>query len=147
MKGTGFEITGIKEVRNILEEVAPKHARNLMRATIHGVASEIAKDAKASAPKDTGALRKAIKAKRKKSAPDRPVSEVFVEHGGNAKHDAFYWRFIEYGTGGKTAQPERPFIRPATDKARANLDQIITQQFGKKLEAALRREAKKKARK
>ena len=145
MKGGGIEITGIKEVQEILDEVAPRHARNLMRSTIHGVAGTIAKEAKSNAPKRSGTLRKAIKAKRKKSPPDKPVSEVIVTHGGTAKNDAWYWRFIEYGTGGKTSQPERPFIRPASDKARANLNKIIAEQFGKKLEAALRREAKKKA--
>lgn len=137
-----FEVTGVKEVQKILDDIAPKHARNLMRATIQGIASTIAKEAKSNAPKDSGTLRKAIKAKRKKSPPDSPVSEVIVTQGKNAKNDAFYWRFIEFGT---VNMSERPFIRPASDKARANLDQIITSQFGKKLEAALRREAKKKA--
>lgn len=144
MISEGFEITGTKDVQKILDDIAPRHARNLMRATIQGVASTIAKDARNNAPRDTGTLKKAIKAKRKKSPPDKPVSEVYVTHGNSAKHDAFYWRFVEYGTAGDTAQPERPFIRPASEKARANFEAILTQQFGKKLEAKLRREAKKR---
>lgn len=143
-KAAGFEITGTEDVNKILTQIAPRHARNLMRATIHGVASTIAKDAKANAPEDTGALKKSIKAKRKKSPPDAPVSEVFVEHGGKAKYDAFYWRFVEYGTRSKA---EHPFIRPAAGKARANYKQVLTAEFGKKLEAALKREAKKRAKK
>lgn len=140
----GFEITGTEDVQKILDDIAPKHARNLMRATIHGVASQIAKDAKKNAPRNTGTLKKAIKAKRKKSPPDRPVSDVYVTHGANAKNDAYYWRFVERGTSGPTAQPERPFIRPAAEKARANFEAILAEQFGKKLEKALARAAKKR---
>jgi HK97 gp10 family phage protein len=141
VKASGIEIVGDKEVQRILDEIAPNHARNLMRATIHGVASIIAKDAKANAPKDTGNLKRNIKAKRKKSPPDSPVSEVHI------KSDGFYWRFIEYGTSGKTSQPERPFVRPAIDRARSNLSAIIREQFGQKLEKALARQAKKDAKK
>lgn len=139
----GFEITGTKDVQRILNDLAPKHAQNLMRATIHGVASEISKDARRNAPKRSGKLRKSIIAKRRKSPPDAPVSTVNV--AGKEKNLPFYWRFIEFGTGGKNPQPERPFIRPAADKARANFQTVLTEQFGKKLEAALKREAKKKA--
>lgn len=138
-----FDIKGVSDVVDMLEKVGPRHSRNLMRATIHGVASEIAKEAKKNAPKDRGTLRKAIKAKRKRSKPERPVSEVRVEHGSNAKNDAFYWRFVEYGTRGKTGHPEHPFIRPAADNARQNFKEILSQQFGKKLEAALKREARR----
>ena len=141
----GFTVTGVKEVQDILDNIAPKHARNLMRATIHGVAGTITKEAKINAPKSKGGgtLKKAIKTKRKKSHPDKPVSEVRVEHGRGAKHDAFYWRFIEYGTSGKTAQAARPFIRPAADRARATFESVLTKEFGKKLEKLLARESKK----
>lgn len=145
MKPQGFEITGVEGVKELLDEIAPRHARNLMRATIQGIASNIAKDARKSAPKDTGSLRKAIKAKRKKSHPDNPISEVIVEHGSNATHDAFYWRFVEYGTAGPTGQSERPFIRPAADAARSSMPLVLAEEFSKKLESLLKREAKKRA--
>jgi HK97 gp10 family phage protein len=138
-----FEITGVKDVQKILDDIAPKHARNLLRATIQGVASEIAKDARKNAPKDSGTLKKAIKAKRKKSPPDKAVSEVIITHGNSARHDAYYWRFVEYPTQGNTGK-HQPFIRPAADKARANFEAILAEQFGKKLEKALAREAKKR---
>lgn len=141
MAGNSFEITGSADVQRILDEIAPKHARNLMRATIHGVASQIAKDASSNAPVYQGILKKSIAAKRKKSPPDAPVSDVYVTHGNNAKHDAFYWRFVEYGT---KNSPEQPFIRPAADRARADFDKVIADQFGQKLEKALAREARKK---
>jgi HK97 gp10 family phage protein len=140
-----FEITGATELVDILEKAGPRHSRNLMRAAIHGVASIVAKEAKSNAPKDSGRLRKAIKAKRRKSPPTRPFSDVMVEHGNDAAHDAFYWRFIEYGTEGATGQAARPFIKPAAEKASAEFPKLLQEQFGKKLEKALAREAKRNA--
>lgn len=142
-----FVISGVEEIQNILEEVAPKHARNLMRATMHGVASEITKRAKKRVRVDSGNLKKAIKTKRKKSHPDKPTSQVYITTGKSAKNDGFYWRFIEYGTRGKTANEERPFIKPSVKEVQAQLPTILKRQFGKKLEAAIRREKKKRAKK
>lgn len=140
-----FKIEGTEDILNILEKSGPRHARNLMRAAIHGVAGRITKDAKRRAPKDSGDLKKAIKTKRKKSPPNAPVSDVMVEHGGNAKHDAFYWRFQEFGTGGDNPQPEQPFIRPAAEEVRSDFENILKEEFGLKLEKALAREAKRNA--
>jgi len=140
-----FEVEGVGGLLDILEQAGPRHSRNLMRATIHGVAGIIAKDAKKNAPKDTGDLRKAIKTKRRKSPPTAPVSDVMVEHGNDAKSDAFYWRFVEFGTEGITGQAERPFIRPAAEAIRSDFTKILTEEFGKKLEKALAREAKRNA--
>lgn len=140
---SGIKIDGMDELKEVLDLLAPRVANNLMRATVHGIASTIAKDAKARAPKDSGDLRKAIKAKQRKAkAPNKPVSDVMVEHGDGARYDAYYWRFVEYGT---QTQPERPFLRPAIDLARANMPEVMREQFGKKVEQALKRAAKKAA--
>ena len=138
-----FKIDGLKDIQKILDEAGPRHSRNLMRATIQQVASNIAKDAARRAPKDRGILKKAIKAKRQKSHPTRPISDVIVEHGNSARYDAYYWRFVEHGTQGATGQSARPFIRPAAEAARANFEKTLADSFGKKLEQALAREAKR----
>ena len=146
MKGASVEVIGLEDMERTLKTLLPKHATNIMRATVHGIASEVAKDARKRAPKratkDGGTLRKAIKAKRRRMKNGNPRRDVIITQGRDAKHDAYYWRLVEHGT---VNQSERPFIRPAVDAARANLDEIITRQFGKKLEAAARREAKKQA--
>lgn len=141
-----FLITGVDDVQKTLDSLIPKHARNLMRATIHEIASQIAKDAKQNAPQSPGGgtLKKAIKARRRKSPPDKPVSEVYVTTGKGVKNDAFYWRFVEYGTSGDRASPEQPFIRPSADKARSNFKSVMTREFGKKLEALAKKDAKKR---
>ena len=140
---TGIQITGATELIDLLENVGERHARNLMRSTVHAVAGRITKQAKknALAIEDTGALIKGIKTVRKKSPPTAPVSDVKV-------FGAFYWRFHEYGTKksgkpGSHATTETRFIGEAADEVRADFVKIYTEEFGKKLEAALKREAKR----
>lgn len=136
-----LKVEGIEQIQSMLTEKAPRVARNLMRSTVQAVASVIAKDAEKNAPKRSGKLKKAIKAKRKKSPPDKPVSQVIVGEGKGQKPDAFYWKFVEYGT--QHSAPT-PFIGPAKQRAQANMRQMLVTEFGKKLEKQLAREAKAK---
>ena len=140
-------IDGIEDLKKVLEEFAPKHAANLSRTVIHGLASKIAKEAKPLVPVATGNLKKAIKAKRRRSTPDKPISDVIVEKGKDKKHDGFYWHFVEYGTGGPVPQPERPFLRPAKDLVVSQMPSILEEEFKKKLVGLINREKKKAARK
>lgn len=141
------EVFGLEEINKILTQLVPKVASNLARATIHGLASTVTKEAKKRVPTDKGTLKKAIKAKRRKSTPDKPVSEVIIESGENSKNDGFYWFFVEYGTGGPVPQPEQPFLRPARDFVQANMPRILDEQFKKKLVSAVNRAKKKAAKK
>lgn len=156
-------VEGIEALMNTFNEVAPRVARNLMRSTVLQIATNIAKDAKINAPVLSGNLKKAIKAKRKKSEPNTPTSVVYIEQGKDSKNDAFYWRFVEFGTRGYSkgdrrgggngkakrnipARPPTPFIYPAKVKARANMPQMLREEFGKKLEKHLAKEAGRAAR-
>lgn len=123
----GVEVVGDKEVMNILKSIAPRESRNLARATIHGVASRITKLAKQRVAVDNGDLRKAIYTKRDKSPPDRPVSSV------RFRENAFYWRFVEYGTNKGNNLDARPFLRPAKHQVLSNLNQILREEFQEKL--------------
>ena len=136
-----MEVSGLDDTLATLNQMVPRHARNLLRATVHGIAGEITKEAKKNVPRTTGNLKKSIKTKRKKSPPDAPVSQVVFEDAG------FYWRFIEHGTGGKNPQPARPFLLPARELIFSNIDRIAAEQFSRKLEAAIKRELKKRAKK
>ena len=111
-----------------------------------GIASEIKKDARANArSKGFRTISKAIKSKRKKSPPGKPVSQVFVEHGTGAKNDAWFWHFFEYGTANRVIKrgkwagrpvgkiKEQPYIRPAYDSNIAKLPQVMREQWQKKL--------------
>ena len=135
------ELIGMKDIQKILSELTPRYATNLSRSFVHGLASETAKLAKKNAPVSEwsggGELKKSIKAKRRKSKPEQPKSDVVV--------NSFYWFMVENGTGGKNPHPEQPFMRPALDLIKANMPRIIDEQFTKKLTALINREKKKAA--
>lgn len=145
MAASEVEVFGLEDIQKVLEELTPRHAANLSRAMVHGMASEVSKEAKKRVPKRTGNLRRAIKAKRRRGKPGQPVSDVIVESGETAKFDGFYWRFVEFGTGGPVPQSEHPFLRPAKDLIQSNIPKIAEEQFTKKLAAAVKREQKKLA--
>lgn len=126
-------LIGMDALENVLSEIAPKQARNLMRATVHTIAGKVRAKARAGAPKATGRTKKAITAKRRKSPPDRPVSEVIVDPA------AYYWRFHEYGT---VKLPARPFILPAKEEVLANASQLLREEFGRRLEKAMAKAAR-----
>lgn len=144
--GRAATITGVEEIREILSELAPRHARNLLRATVHGMASEVAKETKSniksSVTERTGTLRKAVKSKRRKSPPDAPVADVIFTQGKGAKHDGYYWRFLEHGTA-RVPKAHR-FVERAVAKINSRSAEIVREVFMKKLEGALKREAKKR---
>lgn len=135
-----IKIDGMKEVQDVLNNVAPNVAKNLMRTTVHGIAAQIAKDSKVNAPLGaTGRVKKNVKPKRRRGKKDEVVSEVHISQKADEK-SLFYWRFVEKGT---KDTAERPFIRPAVQKVEAELGEIFRNQFGKQLEKALARQAKK----
>ena len=150
------EITGDKDIAKILETIVPSEANNLLRSTTHGIATEINKKARRNArARGLPIMAKALKSKRKKSPPNKPVSEVFVEHGSGAKNDAWWWHFHEFGTAprftksGKSAGriPERPMIRPAFKSVMSNLPSTIREQFQKKLQKRIAARQKQMAKK
>jgi hypothetical protein len=105
-----------------------------MRSTVHGVAGDIAKDAKKHMSEDTGTMKKATKPKRERIRGASVSSTVRVNMA------AFYWRFREYGQGPDGV--EDAMFMKAVATFRSDADRIFREQFGKKFEAALARAAK-----
>lgn len=132
-----IQVRGIEDVNEVLSKIAPNHARNIMRATVHGVASTITKDAKTHMSEDTGEMKKATKAKRERGKPDYIQSTVRVAES------AFYWRFREYGQGPDGV--EDAMFMKAVAKFQAQFDEIFMTQFVKKFEAAVARARKRQS--
>ena len=137
----GITIVGDKDVLDILDNIAPKESRNLIRATVFGIAQRVTKGAKQRVPKDTGVLRKSIYTKREKSHPDRPASSV------RFRERAYYWRFVEYGTQRGNNINARPFLGPAKHQVMGNLKGIAREEFQKKLTSRINRLLRQQARK
>lgn len=136
-----IHIEGIDEVIKILEHITPRHANNLMRNTVRGIASDIRKDIRSSGVKATGAMTKAqnVKVKMRRAIKGAHIAEVVFSN------KAFYWRFVEHGTGGPHPSPSQPFVYPARNRAISRLDRMLYDNFSKKLEAMMARELKKQA--
>lgn len=137
MKPT-VEVRGLDDVNDLLGRIAPREAKNILRATVHGMAGEVRDQAKRDAPEDEGTLKKSIKSKRRRQRGGWIRSDVLVQFR------AFYWRFLEYGQGPDGV--EHAFFGRAVEKLRGEMTKIMITQFGKKWEAALARAARRNGR-
>lgn len=139
-----IDVRGTPEMKELLTEIAPRHALNLARNTVHGVAGGARDAIKKKAPKNSGTLKRSLKIKRRRVLRGFAQSDVIIERGRAAKADGFYWRFHEDGT---SQMSPRPFVVPSVRDFERDLPQVLRAQFTKKLEAALRRAKKRQARK
>ncbi len=128
-----MDIEGIADINRVLGAIAPREAKNLMRATVQDVAGQLAKSGKGNAPTADGDLRKGIKAKRERGDRDHLESSVRIA--------AFYWRYLEYGDGPDGV--EHAFMLKALQAMRSDMDRLYLEAFVKKLEARLARERKR----
>lgn len=150
----GIRVDGLEEVEDMLARVTVREGRRANANAVHAMARRITVLARQRAPRGpSGTLRKAIVTKRgRPDNPDRPFSDVKVTHGRGAKRDAWYWRFIEYGTramsggpkgGAHAGLPARPFIGPSRDEVAGQYRAIFREEFYYKMVAQLRKRKKR----
>lgn len=126
-----LNIAGLSELRAALRELPDRIARNVLRGAVNAGATVIRAEARVRAPVYTGevadghpppgTLKRAIYQKQinELSSLTNQVFFVGVRHGkkyrkqgkkGDKSQDAYYWRWVEFGTSTMSA---RPFLRPA----------------------------------
>ena len=146
------QIKGLAELDRALRELPDRVARNGLRASVYAGAKVIRDEAKARAPKAAkslganqpppGTLKRSVILKhiRELSSLGRQTFFVLVRHGkkyrkqgkrGTLSQDAWYWRFLEFGTRKKTA---RPFLRPALETKRREATQAIKERLTQRIE-------------
>jgi HK97 gp10 family phage protein len=133
---TSIRIRGIEDVNRVLQEIAPREAINLMRATTADLAKGIAKDAQDNAPVDQGDIKRGIKHKRARGDKNTVKAEVVANTNGTS----FHWRFEEYGQGPSGVEVAM-FLR-ALMKAKTEMPQRYLQSFTDKLIGRLARKGK-----
>lgn len=131
----------MESVLAALHEAAPKEARALMRSTVQQVASDIAKDARARAPRDAGELRRGITARRRNTHGGDVLESVVYVRRDKGSVDPFYWRFLEYGQGPDGV--EHAMFLKALNKYKADGQQRHLDAFAKVLERRIRRAVKR----
>lgn len=151
----------IPEVRRILRETGPRAATNIARRVVVGIAKTARNRMRSRVPKKSRTLERAIRSRRRRGRPGFPEAAVFITHGPGARHDAYYWHFVEFGTvasSGRTlnkgtalerstrahaATAAQPFIVPTVVEMRGELPGIYLKEFGRQLEKELVKVAKK----
>lgn len=154
MSTTKVRVEGLAELRKVLLELPKELHKGPLRSAISAGAKVIQDQAIANAPQDTGTLKRAIFRTRapENSSAVQEAAVVGVRSGKKfqakrtkgggmtANRDAFYWRFLEFGT---SKMPARPFMRPAFDSMKERAVEAIRE----RLAAAIQRAAAKLRRK
>lgn len=123
-------VAGLADLKRALELLPQRVAKNALRGAVNAGATVIRKEAAMLAPVRTGRMKRAVYQKwiREQSGPTQATYYVAVRAGKQyraitkrrrvkgqtvvvtSNQDAFYWKFVEFGTSKMSA---RPFLRPA----------------------------------
>lgn len=157
-------IKGLKELKAAMLQLPKEIQGKVLGTAVQKEAAKIRDKARSASPASkTGLLKKAIVAYRNKtSTQERIIYDVGVtlkmklvgetitagrkkihalRMGGAGKpRDAFYWRFIEFGTKKMTA---KPFLRPAFDENKSAAVEGIKMNLATAIEKAAARLGRK----
>lgn len=128
-----MKIEGLSELRKALLELPQELRKGPLRSAVSAGAKVVQDRARANAPVDSGTLRRAIYRTRSKSQSSavQETAIVGIRFGKKyqkRKQDAWYWRFIEFGT---SKLPANPFMRPAFDTTKTGQIQAIATRLAK----------------
>ncbi len=147
-----FKTEGLAELGKALRELPERVARNGLRVSVYAGAKVVRDEARARAPKAAqslgpnqpppGTLKRSVIMKHipELSSLTRQTFFVTVRHGkkfrkqgkkGNLSQDAWYWRFVEFGTRKMRAQP---FLRPALEAKRREAGQAMKDRLSERIE-------------
>ena len=153
-KFESVQVQGLDQLAKALRELPQRVARNGLRAAVYAGAKVIRDEAKLQAPVATGdlgadqpprgTLKRSVIMKQipELSGARKQTFFVTVRHGkkyrkqgkkGNLSQDAWYWRFVEFGTIKMSA---RPFLRPAFDMKKHEAVTAIKTRLAQRIEQA-----------
>lgn len=147
-----FKVDGLAELAKALRELPDRVAKNGLRVSVYAGAKVIRDEARMRAPKAAevlgpnqpppGTLKRSVIMKQipELSSLTRQTFFVTVRHGkkyrkqgkkGNLSQDAWYWRFVEFGTRKMRA---RPFLRTALEAKRREAVQAMKDRLSERIE-------------
>lgn len=129
-------VSGLKELVAAIKGLPTELGGKALQGAVAAAAGKVRDDVKRRAPVDTGKLREAVYMVRDKqlTTPFRAVYHVGVRAGRKWRsktlksgkrttdRDAFYWRWVEFGT---KDQPKRPFLRPGFEAQKDAAVEVI----------------------
>jgi HK97 gp10 family phage protein len=140
MAVAGAIVQGMDFVRDQLTGFLPREATAIIRRATTRIAGQMRNEMRRAAPRHTGTLRKAIVSRRRRGSRDSIEASVEVTSGKGAKHDAFYWRYVEYGT---QRSPAKPFAGPVIERHRATYRKDLGDEVGRQAVKQLKKRAKR----
>lgn len=115
-----IKVDGLDSLMRALHELPDRVAKNALRSAVNAGATEIKRGAREKAPVDTGRLKRSLYQRQIREQSSLYQQTYFVgvrtgpKRGKDGKkdysQDAWYWKFVEFGTSKIVA---RPFLRPA----------------------------------
>jgi HK97 gp10 family phage protein len=158
----GIKVDGLKELEKALMELPKEIQGRPLRSAVSGAAGLIAKRAKEKVPVgETGNLKSAIfrYRSRRNSATGRETFFVGIRQGKaqykdtalnrrkgrvgkkyNTQGEAYYWRFLEFGT---AKMSKKPFLRPAFEENKQGAVDIMKERLRKAIDNQVKKLAKK----
>jgi len=156
------KITGLEEIKKALNQLPIEIQQKALRSAVSASAKVVVDEAIAKAPAgDTGNLKKSIYRYRSRSGSGtgRETYLVGVRKGKRAYADtaknrrlnrvgkkytvqgeAYYWRFLEFGT---VKMQAKPFMRPAFEGSRSKILETMKQRLDKAIQDQAKKLAKK----
>ena len=121
-----------------LIKTSPRAARNILTRTVMASARRNAAETKRRANfvhgYSTGALKKSIKAKKRRGSSTKIRASVYIDKrkGAGGRH----WHLVEFGARGGN-MPAQPFITPAFGESKEEWSQYFRGRFFKELAAEI----------
>jgi HK97 gp10 family phage protein len=130
---------GFSELESTLRRLPVRLARRSLSSAVGAAATVVAAEARRRAPVDTGRLRSNIyRFKLRGRQTDHSVAygvSVRTKGKSGTAKNAFYWRFVEFGTRFVRA---RPFLRPGFEASKGRAVAKMREQLAKRLVADVR---------
>lgn len=137
-----LEVQGLRELGAAMRELSNDVATKVGRQAAAAGAGVVRKAARAKAPVDSGNLQAAVVMKRVAETPLTAEYVVTPRRGktrdvkaakagkGRLGNDAFYARFVEFGT---VKVPARPFLRPAIEENVQRATEAVKQRLAQRI--------------
>jgi len=143
-----IEVQGLRELSDKLKQLPDKLRKKVLRGAVSTAAKIVQAAAIQLAPEYTGevsqghappgTLKRAIFRKHVRDSEHDETFIVGVKSGKKFQKknlDAFYWRFVEFGT---VKMPAHPFLRPAFEANKEKAVQAIKQALAEGLDKVAR---------
>lgn len=130
------KVEGLSELLRALKELPKELHKGPLRAAVSAGIKVVQKQAIINAPMDKGTLKRAIYRTRSRDGSSRVQEMGIVGVRYGKKHrkkgrDAWYWRFLEFGTIHIAA---RPFLRPAFEQTKSAQIEALRIKLAKSIE-------------